>query len=373
MSSTVAKDFSDFPILCEVCLGDNPYLQMQRIGEGQLCKVCGRPFTVYRWKPGTEARYKKTQICQACAKFKHVCQCCVLDLQFGLPVAVRDAIGGVGSEGGDGMIAPVTSVNKEFHAVELERKMDDEGVTGYGKIIAKPGLERVSRAKPYYERNKPYVCGYWLKGKCTRGDSCPYRHEDPGYDPELANQDIRKRYHGRGDVVAEKMLKHIEKHRLVPDAPDDPSITTLYVGNIPEQIGEEDLRLHLGSYGDIEDVKIIRRKKCGFVTFVERGSAERAANSVGGFFSIGDVKDLRLLWARPRETDDPAAGTLGGASRIPVGVVGPKATEKQIALSLKDIPIPPPPGSKGAKKTRYPSQNPHFFGTKEKPSEKSKK
>jgi hypothetical protein len=83
-----------------------------------------------------------------------------LDLQYGLPVAVRDAIGGVGGGGADGMVAPVTSVNKEFHAVELERKMEDEGVTGYGKIIAKPGLDRVSRSKPYYERNKPY--GMWF-------------------------------------------------------------------------------------------------------------------------------------------------------------------------------------------------------------------
>ena len=54
------------------------------------CKVCMRPFTVFRWKPGSDARYKKTEICQTCAKLKNVCQTCLFDLDFGLPVELRD-------------------------------------------------------------------------------------------------------------------------------------------------------------------------------------------------------------------------------------------------------------------------------------------
>lgn len=57
---------------------------------GAECKVCTRPFTVFRWKPGSNARYKKTEICQTCAKLKNVCQTCIFDLDFGLPVELRD-------------------------------------------------------------------------------------------------------------------------------------------------------------------------------------------------------------------------------------------------------------------------------------------
>lgn len=79
---------SEFPILCETCLGDNPYLRMIKERYGQECKICTRPFTIFRWCPGAKMRYKKTEVCQTCAKLKNVCQTCLLDLQYGLPVQV---------------------------------------------------------------------------------------------------------------------------------------------------------------------------------------------------------------------------------------------------------------------------------------------
>ena len=81
---------SDFPILCNTCLGDNPYVRMTKSEFARECKVCQRPFTVFRWKPGNDARYKKTEVCQTCAKLKNVCQTCLFDLDFGLPVELRD-------------------------------------------------------------------------------------------------------------------------------------------------------------------------------------------------------------------------------------------------------------------------------------------
>uniref|UniRef100_A0A1I7XA58 C-factor n=1 Tax=Heterorhabditis bacteriophora TaxID=37862 RepID=A0A1I7XA58_HETBA len=75
---------SDFPILCQTCLGSNPYLRMMKDKFGKECKICERPFTNFRWQPGKGARYKNTELCQTCSKVKNVCQTCMFDLEYGI-------------------------------------------------------------------------------------------------------------------------------------------------------------------------------------------------------------------------------------------------------------------------------------------------
>ncbi|KAM1030801.1 hypothetical protein ACFX13_035484 [Malus domestica] len=79
----------DFPIICESCLGDNPYVRMTRADYDKECKICTRPFIIFRWRPGRDARFKKSEICQTCSKLKNVCQVCLLDLEYGLPVQAQ--------------------------------------------------------------------------------------------------------------------------------------------------------------------------------------------------------------------------------------------------------------------------------------------
>jgi hypothetical protein len=49
-------------------------LLLSKIEFGGTCHISGRPYTVFRWRPGNDARYKKTIICQEVAKAKNVCQ-----------------------------------------------------------------------------------------------------------------------------------------------------------------------------------------------------------------------------------------------------------------------------------------------------------
>jgi pre-mRNA-splicing factor RBM22/SLT11 len=84
---------------------------------GQECKICNRPFTIFRWCPGARMRFKKTEICQTCSKLKNVCQTCLLDLEFGLPVQVRDEALQITDT------IPKGQVNKEFFTQNAEAEV----------------------------------------------------------------------------------------------------------------------------------------------------------------------------------------------------------------------------------------------------------
>ncbi|KAG7591135.1 Zinc finger CCCH-type superfamily [Arabidopsis thaliana x Arabidopsis arenosa] len=194
---------SDFPIICESCLGDNPYVRMTKANYDKECKICTRPFTVFRWRPGRDARYKKTEICQTCCKLKNVCQVCLLDLEYGLPVQVRDTALNISTHDS----IPKSDVNREYFAEEHDRKtragLDYE--SSFGKMRPNDTILKLQRTTPYYKRNRAHVCSFFIRGECTRGAECPYRHEMPETG-ELSQQNIKDRYYGVNDPVAMKLL-----------------------------------------------------------------------------------------------------------------------------------------------------------------------
>lgn len=143
---------SEFPILCETCeqasymtstdriliwhpgLGDNAFVRMvccdsvkcmyiltgfhqSKQEFARSCGACNRPFTVFRWNPGSGMRFKSTVICQTCAKIKNVCQTCLLDLEYGLPTQVRDTALALKNE------APSSDINREYYSQNMDGKV----------------------------------------------------------------------------------------------------------------------------------------------------------------------------------------------------------------------------------------------------------
>ena len=68
------------------------------------------------------------------------------------------------------------------------------------------------------------------------------RHEMPT-DPNdpLSHQNLKDRYYGVNDPVAEKLMSQASDMPML-SAPDDRSITSLYVGGVDVSITEKDLR-----------------------------------------------------------------------------------------------------------------------------------
>jgi len=196
----------DFPFICNVCLGPNPYIRMMKMPMSRECKISARPYTAFRWQPGAEARYKETIIAAEVAIAKNVCQVCLMDMEYNLPVRVRDQLmGNDNTRGVGGVQMPESDVNKEFYWQNQRQSLEEGSLQGFqalqdngsagGKAVGQTfdKLAHLSRNKshtPYYDRNLPKMCSFWVRQTCTRvaNTACPYRPCNGTFRfPELAS------------------------------------------------------------------------------------------------------------------------------------------------------------------------------------------
>ncbi|CAL8465319.1 g4854 [Coccomyxa elongata] len=333
---------------------------MQRIEFGGECHISGRPYTVFRWRPGNDARYKKTIICQEVAKAKNVCQVCLLDLDYNIPVQARDSALGVEDE-----VLPESDVGKEFKLKELENagKLD----SSYSKAQANDKILKMQRTTPYYKRNRAPICSFFVKGECKRGAECPYRHEMPTTGP-LAEQNIKDRYYGVNDPVANKMLARVDAMPRI-EPPEDREIKTLYVGGLSPEVEDQDLRDHFYPYGEVSSIKILAARHCAFVTFATRQAAERAAQELQHKLIVRGQR-AKLMWGKPQEKRTLEAPPTDGSA--PPAVPPMSMLPPQVAMQMGGaVPFGVPPGPNffnllpgGAPGQLYPSMDPSQAGTR---------
>eukprot|EP00271_Cylindrocystis_brebissonii_P004096 TRINITY_DN1551_c0_g1_i1.p1 TRINITY_DN1551_c0_g1~~TRINITY_DN1551_c0_g1_i1.p1 ORF type:complete len:550 (+),score=129.56 TRINITY_DN1551_c0_g1_i1:214-1863(+) len=354
---------SDFPIICESCLGENPYVRMTKASFDKECKICTRPFTVFRWRPGRDARYKKTEVCQTCSKLKNVCQVCLLDLEYGLPVQVRDSALGIDTDN-DGI--PKSDVNREFYAEEQDRlaRAGIDYESTFGKARPNDTILKLQRTTPYYKRNRAHICSFFVRGECSRGAECPYRHEMP-LTGELSQQNIKDRYYGVNDPVAKKLLRKAEEMTSL-DPPADETIMTLYVGGLDERITEGDLKDHFYGFGEIESIRIVQSRSCGFIAYTTREAAEKAADHLANKLVIKGLR-LKLMWGRPVPASlgpgaENSVGLLPAPARLSNGnePAGPPRDAQEASYVPEDIR--PTGSSRGAAEVYYPSMDPERMG-----------
>ena len=344
-------DSSSFPILCEKCLGNSPVLRMIKNNFQNECKICKRPFTVFTWKPDTNSRNKKTEICPTCAKLKNVCQTCLFDLQFGLPVELRDKFLKKKIE------IPKEQANLDYFISKATENFENLELPYYKPDVYKisPELSAIKNIidiknkennnndknnKKIIKRNQRYICTFFLRGECNRGDLCPYRHEiieqsdndeneidkingeehnekekekeeldekekakdekDKDKKPKKQGvlENIKARYMGIDDPVARRIIKNYSD-KSPPEPPKDQSIKTIVINEVlDESLKEKDIINIFAKYGELKQVKLmINKGNCIYVTFGSRKNCEKCINDLFNKCYIKDEK-YRLTWAK---------------------------------------------------------------------------
>ncbi|KAI9795615.1 MAG: Pre-mRNA-splicing factor slt11 [Piccolia ochrophora] len=366
---------TDFPSVCESCLPDNPYVQMLKQDHGAECKICTRPFTVFSWKADRTARTKRTNICLTCARLKNCCQCCMLDLSFGLPIVVRDAALKLVAPG------PESSINREYYAQEHEKEIEEGrgGVEEYEKTDEKARdlLRRLANSEPYYKKQRR-IGGPGAGQGGAPGAGAGPRDRDgqtrtgPG---PVRTRDARGRgahgggaggrggrgggRGGRGTVGTTSSAPGPQD--ILP--PNDPTITSLFVTGVEDDLPEHAIRTFFLPFGTLRSVVCSHRSHCAFINFQGRDGAEAAAESCQGRAVIAGCP-VRVQWGKPRPLDNmdrqeridigregraTVVGAAGGAGRGGDAQrgrsSGPTGQDDLEALSA----VAPPPGTDDVK------------------------
>ncbi|KAI1259061.1 RNA recognition domain-containing protein [Xylariaceae sp. FL1019] len=299
---------TDFPSVCENCLPPNPYVKMLKEDYGAECKICTRPFTVFSW-PADRAhgRKKRTNICLTCARMKNCCQCCMLDLQFGLPIQLRDAALKMVAPG------PTSEINREYYAQNNEKAIEEGlGTEEYDKADEKARdlLRRLATSKPYFRKGRTIEDGSnaasssstssSTTGSATGGNAAigagvggpgPIRSRD-----SRAAAAAGARPGGRRPFPSASQLPPGPKDYIPPN---DKSIMSLFVTGVEDDLPEYKIRDFFKEHGKIKSLICSHMSHCAFINYETREGAERAAEACQGRAVIAGCP-LRVRWSQPK-------------------------------------------------------------------------
>lgn len=288
----------EVPAVCETCLGPNPYLRMMREREALECKLCTRPFTVFKWAPEKNGAFKKTIICLTCSRQRNCCQSCLMDLTYGIPIQLRDAalkMAGVQGITGD---EPKNEISK-LYVANNSQQFQTIG-----------GASVTSNA----ERAKEILTKLSLASKNNKN---PKKLND--------KSDQLPSHISKIDVT--KIISKLPFNGSL-EPPKDETITTLFIFGIDESLPEYKITDYFEQFGKIKSFNCQHKARAGFITFQTRDNAVKATQSITspqpqspGLLIIENIP-LRITWGKERPLG------VSNAEKIKVGSIVGKILKK---------------------------------------------
>ncbi|KAJ5798454.1 Pre-mRNA-splicing factor s.t1.c11 [Penicillium pulvis] len=356
---------TDFPSVCENCLPENPYVQMLKEDHGAECKICTRPFTIFRWKADRTSRQKRTNICLTCARLKNCCQCCMLDLSFGLPIVVRDAALKMVAPG------PESGINREYYAQNHEKEIEEGigAVEEYEKTDdkARELLRRLANSEPYYRKPRRIEGASEgdAEGKESSSADQPRTNSRYGNAPgpiRTGDSRLGNRLPGRGGRGGGRGGRPFPSTAQLPPSaedinpPMDPNVTSLFLTGVEDDLPEHSLRTFFSKFGTLRSLVCSHRSHCAFVNYMSRADAESAAKECQGK-AIVQGCPLRVRWGKPKALDNmdreermknaregrQAAGPVQRGQSDKKAITAAGDADKE--APAKGFAVAPPPGS----------------------------
>lgn len=163
-------DKDPLPTLCETCLTRNPFVKMLRVQFGADCKVCLKPYTVFRWQ-NDGSQFNATKICTQCSKLKHLCQSCLLDLDLEISPKTRDSALNIKNT------VPKQAGNRDYFIENTSKSVKNSILLEQSIKDKYEDLKQLKANEPDPTMKPKQVCSFFAKGECKRGEYCPFSHE----------------------------------------------------------------------------------------------------------------------------------------------------------------------------------------------------
>lgn len=330
---------------------------------GAECKLCTRPFTMFRWLPEKGAKYKRTTICLTCARQRNCCQSCLMDLTYGLPIALRDAALKMVGDSASSVHENSNAVIKQYIAQNFENSEEATLDAAKRRALeesdaAKRLLQSLATSMPYYKKQLREAAASSPASRLIKN-----KESSDGQSNQAISVEVSK-------LASKLPLNGTAK------PPSDQTIISLFIMGIEEDLPEYLIKSHFSQFGKVTSVMCVHRAKCAFVNFADRQSAENAA--LKGSSPEGSGKliikgcKLRLAWSKPRSlgTTNSEHTRLGQIIRKamkqrdykekhrsgnPSGKGGSNTNGNGSSVEVKQLPLPP-----GATKAVYRSQKSNF-------------
>ncbi|CUM67033.1 uncharacterized protein PRCAT00004721001 [Priceomyces carsonii] len=251
----------DFPALCEDCCGPDKHIKMIRQPGGEECKICTRPFTVYRWNP-SNARHKsrKTIICMTCARTRNCCQSCMLDIHFRIPLEIRDTALKLA-----GLDKAYSFTNKSLNSSNREVKAiaADKEESKFNGRDENGDVNDMDKAKEILLK---------LAEKL---------HDDDKATKKITNS---RKQNETGDIKSSDVSKILAKLPFggLFVVPEDKSITSFFIFGFDEELPQYAITNYCIQFGKIRTMTILHRARCGYIGFISRDSAVAFSQSISG-------------------------------------------------------------------------------------------
>jgi pre-mRNA-splicing factor RBM22/SLT11 len=241
----------------------------------------------------------------------------MLDLSFGLPIAVRDAALKMVAPG------PQSEINREYFAQNNERAIEDGtvGTEEYEKTDEKARelLRRLANSKPYFRKGRNVDEAEAAEADAAGGN--PAVGAGIGGPGPIRTRDSRAAHaagarpggarggrggKGRGGLLGAAPAPPSPKDWLPPD---DKNIMSLFVTGVEDDLPEYKLREFFKEHGKIKSLVCSHMSHCAFINYETRAAAEKAAAACQGRAVIAGCP-LRIRWGQPK-----AIGTMDKEQR----------------------------------------------------------